>query len=89
MLIVLFAIKIVANNFFGRSRSSTTIFPLAVFLSPISLISVDESPKSATSAPEIRADKISSITRIAVFRVIELSKTTKLRSILNGSVSNS
>jgi len=89
ILIVLLAIRIVANNFLGYSKSFETINPLEVFLSPISLISVGESPKTATSAPEISAEQQSSSSKMAVLSAKAPSNIIKLVKKLRGSGSNS
>jgi len=89
ILIILFAIKIVASNFLGLFRSLTTIVPVAVFSSPISLRSVAESPKKATSAPEISAEQQSKTISTMVLIANTPSKWTVDKSKLRGSGSNS
>lgn len=89
ILMALFAIKIVANNFLGRSRSLTTIDPFAVLPSSISLTSVGESPNKATSAPEIKAEQQSSNNKTMTLSAKAPSKTIKFGRKLRGSGSNS
>ena len=57
MLMKLFEIRIVANNFCGVFNNSTTIFFVLNLDSDALFISSLESEKKATSAPEIKADK--------------------------------
>lgn len=56
----LFETKIVANNLFGSSSNETTAFSLLDFDSEALFKSVWESEKKATSAPEIKAESMSS-----------------------------
>ena len=53
----LLAISMVANNFFGRSKSFTTSADLELVAFSSADKSVEESPKKATSAPDIRAEQ--------------------------------
>jgi hypothetical protein len=57
ILMALFAINIVANNFLGLSKSFTTRAAFALVSFSSSDKSVDERPKKATSAPEIKAEQ--------------------------------
>ena len=89
ILIALLEIRIVAKSFFGRSNKLTTIFPLAVFFSSISFKSVWDKPKKATSAPEIRPEKIKSTNSITIFNAKVPLITIKFENKLRGSGSNS
>lgn len=85
----LFAIKIVANNFLGRSNNFVMMLPLAVFFCSIALISVGDRPKNATSAPEISAEQSNNSRRTQILSTKALSKAIKFRKKLRGSGSNS
>ena len=89
IFMALLAIKIVANNFFGRSKSLAIMSPLDVFFSAISFTSVPERPKKATSAPEINAEHMSNIKRIHALSANAPSSAIKLKTKLRGSGSNS
>ena len=56
MLMKLFATKIVANSFFGRSNRDAIIWIRFALSSPMSLISDLVNENKATSAPEINAE---------------------------------
>lgn len=89
MFKVLFEIKIVAKSFLGLSNNPTTILPLAVFPCTIELMSVGESPKNATSAPETKAEHSNTSKRIHILSIKALSKAIKFSNKLRGSGSNS
>ena len=53
----LLATRSVANNFFGFSKSFDIIFPFEGFSSKVPSISFCDREKSATSAPETKAEQ--------------------------------
>lgn len=78
ILIALFAIRMVANNFLGFSRSRSTMEALGSVRFSNSFISVGVKPKKATSAPETRAEQIIKKTKIPIFKLKkELAKANK------------
>ena len=87
MLMVLFAIRMVASNFLGFESSCTTKPPLLVFSSEMELRSVCESPNKATSAPEISAEHSRSKKRTPHFMANIPSKTANMIALW-GSGSN-
>jgi hypothetical protein len=89
MLMVLLAIRIVANNFLGLSNNFTMILPLAVLSCTMVLISVADKPKKATSAPDIKAEQSNNKNRIQILSIKVLSTAKKFRKKLRGSGSNS
>ena len=89
ILIPLFAIKIVAKSFLGRSNNLTTMAPLVVFFSSILLTSVGERAKRATSAPEIKAEQSNKSSKMPIFRKKAPLKASKKGNKLRGSGSNS
>ena len=85
MFIKLFAIRIVANNFFGLSSSST----ISILLSSLFCSSkLDfESEKKATSVPEMIADKNNKAINEKIPRMDDQS-TLEIKKVLAGSGSN-
>lgn len=66
IFIKLLATKIVASNFFGRSKRDATIRIALEPLSIPSLILVFVNENNATSAPEINAEKTNSTTNTII-----------------------
>ena len=87
ILIVLFAIRMVANSFFGFESSSIRTTPFLVRSSSILFKSVGDNPKSATSAPEINAEHNNSVIKHSHLEAKTASKAKNSR-VLRGSGSN-
>ena len=85
ILIKLFAIRIVASNFFGPSSNST----ISIFFSSESRSSNSdfESEKKATSVPEIIADKINNAINEKM-PIMDGQSIFEIKKVLAGSGSN-
>jgi len=88
MLMKLFETKMVASNLFGRSSNKTTAFSLLDFDSEALLISVWESEKKATSAPEINAESMSNKKSKRILSTFDKISAEKSIDKIVGSGSN-
>ena len=88
MLMKLFETKMVDNNLFGCSSNSTTAFSLLDFDSAARLMSVCDSEKKATSAPEINAESMSNKKRITTLSAFDKTSADKRTDKIVGSGSN-
>lgn len=79
----------VANNFFGFSRSRITIFSVFDLFPSSEVRFPGVSEKKATSVPDISAEQISRISNIKRLKISVKSKDEKKRIKLAGSGSNS
>jgi hypothetical protein len=85
IFIKLLATKIVANSFFGLSKSFE-IIPMLFEFSKASLFKSDfVNEKIATSAPEIRAEQKSKTIRIAILAIKEVFNSANIIIKLLGS----
>lgn len=84
----LFDTKTVANNLFGLSNKATTAFSLLDFDSDARSISILESEKKATSAPEINAESISNNKSVTILNAFDKKATDKRIDKNEGSGSN-
>lgn len=87
ILIKLLVIKMVANSFFGFSRSSTTLF-FCFDVVESSLNWVGEIEKKATSAPETNAEDINKDNNTKQFIIVNKSMFDIAKNKELGSVSN-
>ena len=85
IFIKLFATRIVASSFFGRSSSDAIICIADEFSSsPLSMLDL-VNEKSATSAPDIRAEHANSITSNIILVINDVLVTNKFESKTEGS----
>ena len=87
MLMKLFATKIVANNFLGRSKSLAMIVMGMDLLSIPSLILALVKENKATSAPEISAEQMSKTISKTILEINEVLETNKfeIKTVGSGS----
>lgn len=87
ILIKLLAIKIVANSFFGRSKSEAIIvIGTDLFSRPSSILDLVRENK-ATSAPEIKAEQISNIisNNMLVINETLVTNASNIKTVGSGS----
>ena len=89
ILIKLFATRIVASSFFGLSSNLEMINRGVFFSSSLSSISDLVSENKATSAPETKAEQMSSTKSSTKPNITEYSTVTRNAKKLGGSGSNS